>query len=724
MSDQTLDQLAPVGGVAATDQIPDLEAGGTVLERASAQQFAAFVEAVLRVAASAEPLGGSETLLGIQSGGNVNIGLANLVAYIQTVMRGEADVGGIAGSETLFGTRTSGAPITITPNDIAAWLRANLFGAAGALPVITPSGGDDGPILAALTGPAILAGGRFLIESNTTLGSHTLLLLPPSGFQITTGVTFTLSSSFFVAEGAPRGSIFLNALAGQGRVVLSGTGAAGFSGSGAAGYPEWWGASVNNPAIDCSAAITACIAACPITQLQAGAYYVGSPITITQDGRTLRGVGPTQLCCTSAAGGPGTGVVDPNATQIVLTSSSAMGIVVGTLQPAQPTGPFVQNVTLEDFTVVRATAAVPLGVTGAAAIDNPPTPGAFSLFSSPPPPCGVVLCWVDVCELRNVMCIEHSVGFYRYGTVESYMEHCSALRYTAGQNSANDFWNGFFQDNSGPLGANSGNASAYMNLCRAFSNFTIGGAPGYTYSAGLQIYDGWTDTYITQFETGLTGYGIDAAGRTTTGEDFQTEDLIISGCVLDSPRYAGIRIQDGGPETAVQIQNCYSGPTSATGPNSIGIEIYQVHGSVNIQGCQIIASPGNSATGLRIDTSSGVTARGNIYTDQHDPIIINQSFNVRCEDIVNVAQQAPATAAVQITALDRGVIDCDIHSSNPSLTIPIGIDLIGAANFHVVVRAGNIDPNYITANQAVQSDGTNITANGVFSTTCLLTELV
>src|SRR5260370_27529230 len=108
-------------------------------------------------------------------------------------------------------------------------------------------------------------------------------------------------------------------------------------------------------------------------------------------------------------------------------------------------------------------------------------------------------------------------------------------------------------------------------------------------------------------------------GRAADGVDYQTEDLIIDTCVIDSPTVVGISIATGTSATAVQIHNCYVAPTGA----GVGIRVRDVKGSVGITGCQIIAIPGNNATGLEVNTATGVSALNNIYTDALNPIVIS-----------------------------------------------------------------------------------------------------
>lgn len=474
------------------------------------------------------------------------------------------------------------------------------------------------------------------------------------------------------------------------------------------GFAEWFGATRNSVSFDNGPVINNCIAYYPITALLTGIYYINTLISIQANGKVLTGIAQSQLQAIGSFGGPGTGTIDPNATNIVVLNNGTgtlSAIQIGSSAGSQPSQ-LVQFVRLKDLNICNATASATLGVSGALIIQNPSSGFAGC-------PTGVIMRWCVNVTVERVLCSEFSLGFSRFGTVETYLQNCTALRYTPGIVNGNDFWTGFFQDNSAPLGANSGNASCYTTQCRAFSNaYVIAGAPGYSYNAGLQTYRGFTDTYVTQLETGNTGYGADFEGR-GTGVDNQTEDLIVRGCVFDGVRFAGIKVAEGGPKTAVVLADNYVGCSNASGPSTIGIQLSQLHGSLVQHGNQIIASPGNPATGISANTCSGIVSRSNTITDIQDPIIITACVNLRFADRINFAAEGPATAAVQVNGLTRGVLDCDISSSNASFTIPIGYDLQGSSNTNVTCRMGNVDATYITTSPLV-SNGVAITRNGLF----------
>lgn len=502
----------------------------------------------------------------------------------------------------------------------------------------------------------------------------------------TTAITLTFSGGF----GARAQQCF----------ALSGGAAAVFSGV-PMGGPEWWGAQRGVPGFDCTAALQAAINALPVTLLQAGAYYYSTTLQMQTNDRTLRGMGASQLPSAAAAGGAGTGLVSTGASQLIMTSAGANGIQMGSSSATLP-GALLENARIEDLDVLRATAAVPYGVAGAAAIANPVAGTAGA-------PTGIVQRWCGLCYLTRVMSIEHSYGFSAFGTVETYRDNCTALRFTAAANAGNDFFVGFYQDNSAPFtGLNSGNASIYYDKCRVFSNVGVMGAPAYTYNAGLQTYQGWTDTFINRFETGVTQYGIDAAGRTAAGADVETEDLLIEDCVLDSCSLACVRAQTGGGLTALTIMGCYL----ATLPTATAVLLGTLNGAALIEGNQQIAVGG--ATGLSAVNCNGVTSSGNLWNGPVQPIILSGCTRVDIQDRVR-AQSAGTFPALTSIGTVRGYFRLDVDGVAGAFAS--GVNLSGAANSKVECQMTMVDPACVTGGSAnkLLANGVQIVATGAFS---------
>jgi hypothetical protein len=422
------------------------------------------------------------------------------------------------------------------------------------------------------------------------------------------------------------------------------------------GYPEWWGARAGAPMLDCGPAINACITACPITQLGAGAYYVRTEIVITIHGRTLQGVQATQQAYAAA----GLGTLSTTCTQVVLTNGAMNGMLVGYDVASQPSF-LLEFVKLRDFSIYRATAATPLGVADASAIQNPSS-GVL------PCPTAIQFKWCANMQVERVLVAEHSIGFYLYGCVESYWTNCSALRATLGANRANDNFSGFYLDYSAPLSANGGNASIYITRCRSFCN-----NQRMTYQAGLTTHAGFVDLFVEQFETGLTQFGIDlqADGAASTSE--RSEDCQIIAPVLDSAAIAAIRIQRAGVNSDVHITGGYlacAGPSAAClllGGSGAGEGIA---GSVSVTGVQMIGE-GLGVVGYDAAT---VNLVNNTYADVPTPIKLTHAIASEIRDFAQRRTAGNPNPIVTLIGCHNCTVSIGAKGTNGAMTCGVAVD--------------------------------------------------
>jgi hypothetical protein len=484
--------------------------------------------------------------------------------------------------------------------------------------------------------PLFFPAGTYLVSGNISF-TQPVTMAAGATFKSTTAITLDFEQGCYAA----REQIF----------NLSGGAVAQFSNQ-IVGFPEWWGAQVNTPTLDCSVAINACIAALSVTTMQEGAYYIQNQINVLMGGRTLRGVAATQL--PSIGGGSST--LATYATQIVMTSPSANCMFVGYNQNTQP-AVNLEFVTLEDFAIYRATAAVPLGVSGAAAIDNP-TSGVL------PCPTGIQFKWCVNLHCNRVLIGESSIGFYIYGCIESYWNNCSVLRYTPGQNTGNDNFSGFYLDYSAPLAANGGNASIYLDYCRVFSNCNT---QAYTYAAGMTTADGFVDLFVFKFETGLIQYGIDCQGS-GTGATYNSEDLHLVECYLDSSALVAMRVQNGANYSNVSILGGYVNSVNGT-----CIFINDIPGIVSIQGVGGIDT--TSSTGLSILNCGQVSAIGNTWMDFDQPIVVNAASECEIRDIVRRQRGgSPPFPGISLTGVVDSLVAVAVSGPSGGYTAGVTVD--------------------------------------------------
>jgi hypothetical protein len=440
------------------------------------------------------------------------------------------------------------------------------------------------------------------------------------------------------------------------------------------GRPEWWGARTNASDVDCRAAVQACLDACVRTLLQGADYYIGDTVKLRHHGHSLIGVAASQLD-------------HPGCSRLMLTSASADGLQVG-LDSAPPNAKrWLEHGRVCDLVIQR----VPKIANPAAGFRNAP--------------CGVRLQWAVTCYLERVETLEHSHGFFISGTVHCYLNYCQALRYVAGENKQNDFFYGFCMDNSVSTGFNSGNASLYISHCSTFSTQAV----SFSESCGIRSFAGFTDTFITGFECALVEYGLRMSGRAAAGADYQTEDLIIAECVLDSPVKVGILIETAGPVTAAQIHNCYVAPA---GPGT-AIEVRDCHGAVSIVGCQIIAAPTSTTTGLKVTNSKGVSSMNTIFTDVSAPVVFERAVACRMLDTINDPQQKSTEPAVRLSNA-RQVYLAPIVTGLPG-TRSAGVFLVGEGNFGIEVNCTGISASALShADNKLISDGAPVRTPGPF----------
>lgn len=431
-----------------------------------------------------------------------------------------------------------------------------------------------------------------------------------------------------------------------------------------------------------------------------GASDVGAVLlSITQSGWRLVGANATQTS------GIGATFATP-ATEILLRSGGATAIRVGPASNPGGSGVlnWVEGVLLQDFMIRRDVGNFP--------IQNPVT-GITNA------PCGIMIQYAQVCTFLRVYTSEHSFGTRVMATVACRFIQMRHLRYTSGTAPGNDFFAGFYQDNSQSTPFASGNASVFYLDCGVFSNESAGNS--YTYNAGIQIRDGFTDTYVKGLETANCGYGVDAQGRTTSSVDYQTQDFEVSGGVFDGCRWAAVRVGTAGPRTSLRIIGNYCHVSNATGPVSYAIFLDNVQGTQTIQGNEILANLGNPAIGFYALNSSGFTTKGNIISDLSRPVVLENCVAFDMQDEVACSVVAPATAALELTNCQVGYLRPLVKRNVVALTIPRGVQMNSTLNRRIEVNCSSMNSDSFTSGAAgkLSSNGVDVTSTGTFNTDCL-----
>jgi hypothetical protein len=526
--------------------------------------------------------------------------------------------------------------------------------------------------MAAKAGPILIPGGAFRIGAAVSISSH--CRIEAGGSLIVEAGT---SVAFEAGFEAPLTQVF------------SGPGVVRFDPRfHTVGHPEWWGARgwlphQPAPGPDCLAALTACVEACPVTELQAVDYWISSTWKVATDTRTIRGVG------TNGQG--------PNmATRILLRSSDLDVVQIGPdRQPSGGANAFLSRAELTNVTLLRtlAPAAPASGVGG---------------------PSGLRLQFALDCRIIDVWSLESTNGFYAAGVVYSAFEGCHATRINAGTTPGNDYFAGFLLDSRPRIGMNTGLASLYIrNRCGVHA----GGRASPTY--GVRTIGGFTDLFIDSFECSSTQNGLYFDGESDLA--FPSENLRVSNCVLDQVR-TGIALLQGNATTNVTLVNNYCAPSAAAG-GSIGILIRQTPkggagGAISLVGNELIGS-GGETVGLMIDRSAGVVAAANVYTDLDRPVVLQSASNCRVTDrISNVARRAGG-AAISLETCQSCVIDPMIGGAVGAFKG--GVALAGGRR--IEVRCSGIDGGAV-AGARLTADGRAIAEAGPFAGDCLAQGLI
>lgn len=536
-----------------------------------------------------------------------------------------------------------------------AWTR---FGATQFLPcvtILTPSGGDDGPAISSATGTILLGCGPFQIQSNTAT-SQNVIVLPGTTFNITTGKTLAFNGGFAAQPSQP---LFTNALSGQGTVT--------FGPGLITGYPEWWGAKPNTPTFDCSGAINACVVACPVTQLAQAQYYIANTVFVGITGKTFQGTNANQSNLGYA-----------NGSWLMNTSGSNSAMIVGlnqTLQP--PVNNYILGIRLRDFSIART-----------ATIQNPAS-GVL------PCPCGIQFKWIGLGIFTNVLVQDNSIGFYIGGAVDCYWERCTSFRFTAGANTSNDNYSGFYLDYTLPVvGYNGAIASGYIKECRLACTTTN----PLTYSAGITSAGGYVDLFITRCETSSSGpgimqYGIDLEGGSPP-MTFGTEDTLLSQCILDQCSIACININNGSAYSGIKIEGCY-GAINET--SSIGISVQNVPGVVTVANNQIISA--GIGIGMAFNACSGFTTTGNAFNNTPIGISITSCNAFRCQGDVIRQVTAASSPAVRVITSREGFIAPTVWTPTTGY-YSFGVSIDGSGSQGICVDPSGIDPRCFSGGAA------------------------
>ena len=487
-------------------------------------------------------------------------------------------------------------------------------------------------------GVIVVAGIR-RIDHDVTI-EEPVTLQPGASFAIARGATLTLLGDLV----APAVQVF----DGPGHVDLTRSRIV-------AARPEWWGAKPNDAAVDCGAALAACLRAHTAMQLGPGDYHIAKTWAVDQPNRRIWGIGRT---------------ANTRGTRLVLTAGDGPVIRVGSEQAPPEINAYLPGIDLRWLAIGRATAAAtPAGDDAAAAT-------------------GLAIRHVLDSVFEGVHADEHAIGFSVRGAVRTFLRDCAAFRslFTL---PAQDVFIGFDMDGRAAPIATGANASLYLVDCVA----RTGNRPRLRRSVGCRLQGAFSDTFLVRFETTEVDTGIEVEGRaaalTDTGRQFGQIDLHLETPVLDQC-VVGISLSGLSQHALVDI----SAPYVALAPGGrAAMAVNQCGGLVSITGGQFIGSLAPASVGLSLVSVTGMAAAGLKLAGFGRPI---EAVNASGLDLVVAVNTAGATSA---GAPAVRLADCRDSYLRPRIAGPAAVHAVAVridGSAGVTVETAGIDRHTVT----------------------------
>jgi hypothetical protein len=445
------------------------------------------------------------------------------------------------------------------------------------------------------------------------------------------------------------------------------------------GHPEWWGALSNTPSFDCEPALSACVAACPVTRLQPADYWIARTLKLTTDWRTIQGVG--------LYGGGGY-----PATRIVIANPGMDVVQMG--PDAQPAhiDEFLRGVALYNLTFARSVAP------------NLPPAGTDRRNGVS----GLRLQYVLQCAIAHIWSDESINGFYVTACVATSLTdvHAHRTRAAMGGGTGADRYYGFFFDGGAKIGLANGNASVYVYHFGSSS----ANVPD---NAFVHTYGGFTDLFFSRGECSGHSNGMQLNGGGKEDSKPSAEDCHIHHMILDSLSGDGILINQSNNGAAVTISQCYA--TNLTGA---AVHLVDSLGAFSLTGCQFGGT--DHSTGILVEGSAGLSSVNNILTNFGKAMVWKNSAS--CESAGDTIQNpnfAGSTAGiVQLISCMRSVWRGKIKGAAGLLPKAVSLTMDGPGGGpcdYNLIDCSGIDPGCLAGGAAnkLTLDGGAVTTVGV-----------
>jgi hypothetical protein len=501
-------------------------------------------------------------------------------------------------------------------------------------------------IAAAKAGPFVVSDGVYALAGTVAINAYCAM---SAAARIDGTATVTFNAGF----SAPIAHVF-----GSGLTVVFNPAFA------PEGHPEWWGAISNTPAFDCEPALSACVAACPVTRLQPANYWIARTWKLTTNWRTIQGVGMHGL--------------GANPSTLIATADPGIDIIqMGPDNQPAHIGDFLQGVQLTDLSIARSVAP-----------NLPPEGPDYRTGVS-----GVRMQYVVQSIIERIWSRESINAFYVKACVATYLDHTHAERTLAAQGGGTgaDRYFGYFFDASAKIGLANGNASVYVDF------FSSTGAHIPT-NAFVYTYGGFTDLFFNRGECGAHANGMLLNGGGAGDRAPSAEDCHIHHVIMDGLSGDGILINQSNSGAAVTISQCYT-----AGGSGVAVHVVDSLGAISITGCQFNGT--SHSTGLLVEGGAGVSSINNIFNNFGAAMVWKNSAN--CESAGDTIQNFSAAGsdggAVQLISCMRSVWRGKIKGLARAhhKAVALGIDGLGGGpcDYNLIDCSG-IDPECLAGGAA------------------------
>jgi uncharacterized Zn-binding protein involved in type VI secretion len=449
---------------------------------------------------------------------------------------------------------------------------------------------------------------------------------------------------------------------------------------GTIGYPEWFGARSEDPtaAGTNKAAVEACIALCPVTQLAAGAYFMADTLRIAVSNRTVQGAVMSLVPPSYETG-----------SRIVCTDASKDVIRVG--------GPGPDAVAA----VIRL-----IEITAIWSVDLvPPADGRESYA-----PAGFRVEHVLTSNLERCFVLNPIIGFRFNNAIDTRMIDYGVGRFKL--YGGNDFFRGVYVQGK-PRRFAGGNASLYLED----GNVTTSGELRAALRNPMGIYADadFADLYILGLETSQIAFPIvlDGAGGDYAGGH---GDVHIRNLVLDQIIGDGVTIRNTNPLTKIQIDGGYIQIVDSQQRNK-GLWFQDGGGAITVSNLQITGED-------RSTTSIGIYLANRPNVAIGDSVIVeNIAFPVTVEKgcprlslactVNGGALRARGHAAVTVDGASQSLLRPKVTGAAGVWTA--GIELLGSGHDRVGIDPTMVDPASISPARKVVINGRAVAASGHYA---------